>query len=664
MKPSALVSVWTDLHRGGLLRWALWLLAFPATLAVVVMLLWPERGEAPTYQPLQQLDRWIEPLPAGATFDQEGFRALLHQRPDFAQVSWQAVALPDVAELALHASAQRADDLARAWYRYRFEVPANASPVETWALYGTRIQGGAYSVWANGQLVKSLHQDWRGQWISPPYVTLPLSQTQPGQAIELMVAIPYRISQGYSMGSFYFGKSHELRPIRDVREFFHRTLPLMSLVLGGLMGALSVLLWTQRRTEREHLWLALLSVAVILCNLQFTHDFSADLQVVAWYNFVVDAATNWLFMLFVVFVLRFQQLRLPGFESGLTLFTVAITLVTTPLWDWQVNGLRLQHYAVLALYLGVAMWLTWRAAVLHGFDHILFCGAMWFFMVSGWHDLTYLTSHANPDAIFIFPYGAFMLFVVAEVLMQRRYVDALGQIEANNQQLAARLRQREAEVVAQQGSLVQAQRERALTDERDRLIQEIHDGIGSVLMNSLASLVRERPTPAQAQPVVQNCLDEVTMVAASLTPPVGTVGALFESFGSRWQERLARAGLQLRWSVNGHAQAWALTPPQALDLTRVVQEAVTNAIKHANASTIQLTASANAGQGLCLSIQDDGTGYNPAVQARGRGLKHMASRVARLGGQLRMNASPGLGVGITIELPTPLAASANAGLAA
>ena len=651
MKHSASASVWTDLYHGGLLRWALWLLALPAALAVLVMLLWPEREEATSYKALRQVERWIEQLPDGSTFDQVGFRSLLQQKPTFSQAQWSATALPDVAEMALLASAKHADSMARAWYRFRFQVPADASPVETWALYGTRIQGGAYSVWVNGHLVKSLHNDWRGQWISPPFVTLPLSESQPGQSLEIMIAIPYRISEGYSIGSFYFGKSHELRPLRDVREFFHRTLPLMSLVLVGLMGAFSLLLWTQRRTEREHLWLALLSVAVMLCNLQFTHDFSANLQVVAWYNFVVDAATTWLFLLFIIFVLRFQRLQYPAIETGLALFTMAITLATTPLWDWQVNGLRLQHYAMLSMYLGVALWLTWRASTLRSFEHLLFCGAMWFFMVSGWHDLTYLTSRTNPDAIFIFPYGAFMLFVVAEVLMQRRYVDALGQIEANNMHLATRLRQREIEVKAQQVSLLEAQRQRALTDERDRLTQEIHDGIGSVLMNSLTSLQRERPTPASAQQVVQSCLDEVTLIADSLTPNVGTVGELIDTFAARWQERLAKAGLLLRPSVSSTARPWPLLPAQALDLMRIVQEAVTNAVKHADAKTIDLKADTDAQHGVRIEIQDDGAGFDTTIRARGRGLKHMASRTTRMGGVLDMKSTPGHGVHLVIAIP-------------
>jgi signal transduction histidine kinase len=659
MKPNVSVSVWTDLYHGGLLRWALWLLALPAATAVFVMLLWPERGDGTSYQGLRQLDRWIEPLPKGSTFDEYGFRSLLKRKPDFAGAKWSATALPDVSEPVLPDAVAHNNGMARAWYRFRFQVPTDASPVETWALYGTRVQGGAYSIWVNGHLVKSMHNDWRGQWMSPPFVTVPLIESRPGQFLEVLIAIPYRLSEGYAIGSFYFGKSHELRPLRDVREFFHRTLPLMSLILVGLMGAFSLMLWTQRRTEREHLWLALLSLAVMLCNLQFTYDFSADLQVMVWYRALVDSATAWLLLLFVIFVLRFRRIHRPVIETGLACFTLVMALATTPMWDWRVNGIRAHHYALLAMYLLVACWLTWRAAKLRSLDQFLFCTAMWFFLLSGWHDLTFLTSHSNPDAIFIFPYGAFMLFVVAEVLMQRRYADALGQIEANNLHLAARLRQREAEVLAQQGSLLQAQRQRALTDERDRLIQEIHDGIGSVLMNSLTSLQRERPPPAAAQQAVQSCLEEVSLIADSLAPNVGTVGELIDTFVTRWEDRLARAGLQLRHSVADAARSWPLLPAHALDLMRIVQEAVTNALKHADAKTIELVASTDEQHGLRIDIQDDGSGFDLAANSRGRGLKHMASRVARMGGQLVMKSAPGRGVHCAIAVPAGPAPDAS-----
>ena len=117
------------------------------------------------------------------------------------------------------------------------------------------------------------------------------------------------------------------------------------------------------------------------------------------------------------------------------------------------------------------------------------------------------------------------------------------------------------------------------------------------------------------------------------------------------RERLAKAGLLLRPSVSSTARPWPLLPAQALDLMRIVQEAVTNAVKHADAKTIDLKADTDAQHGVRIEIQDDGAGFDTTIRARGRGLKHMASRTTRMGGVLDMKSTPGHGVHLVIAIP-------------
>lgn len=652
MKRSGSASIWVDLYSGGLLKWGLWLLGLPACVAVLLMFVWPERTEPPSQARIDTVQRWIEPLPQGTSFDLEGFRSLLANAPDFARATWTTIPLPDAVKPSAPSGKQAspAEPMARAWFRFHYTVPDDAAPEQALALYGTRVQGGAYSVWVDRQLVTSRHREWPMQWMSPLFVTLPLAANRPGDTLEVALAVPHRLSQGYAVGSLYFGKDHELRPWHNLREFFHRTLPMLGLMVVGLMGVLSLATWLRRRTELEHLWLALLSVGVILSNLKFTHDFSDDPAIVAWYNFIVEAATNWLFLLFIVFVFRFHKLRLPLVETLLTLFTLAATLITTPLWDWQITGLMLRRDLLIYPYVIVAAILTWHAVTKMRFENWLFCLAIWFFLFAAWHDLNYLTSRSHPDSVFLFPYGAFLLFIVAQLLLQRRYVEALGQIEESGEILARKLREREAAILSKQAELFAAQRQQAMLDERGRLIQEIHDGIGSVLMNSLVSLDRGRVLPAQAADVVQVCLDEVGLVAGSLAPEIDSLGALLSALRTRWSDRLSSAGLQLVWDLHAQAQALALNANQALELMRVLQEVIANALKHAAASQLLISAQPQPNGQVLLTLQDDGKGFDVQQVQQGRGLRHIRTRLGRLGAVLTLHARPGRGVRLEIAL--------------
>lgn len=656
MKRNALAWFSTKLLGGGLLRVGLWLLALPATLAIVFMFAWPEQPEPPTYLRLDTVDRWIEPLPGDTTYDLSGFKAAMARSADFSQARWVSIRLPDFLELPTQFSAKLTEPMAMAWFRFSYTVPPDARKEEPLALYGSRIMGGAYSLWVNGELVAAKLDDWRMQWSYPVFLQLPPHLIKPGQELEVALAVPYRLSQGYSVGSLYFGKAHELRPSRDIRTFFQRTLPTVGMVLVGLMGALSFLMWLRRRVDMEHLWLALLSVAVVVCNLQYTHEFSVNDAQSAWFSYIVDAAVSWLFLLFVVFAFRFNKQQFQKTELLLVVFTVTNTLLTMPLWDWQVNGMRLQHYLTVVLYLYILGLMTWLAVTHRRFEHWMLCFAIWTLFCAGLFDITYMSSQITPDGIWVFPYGAFLVFIVAGLLLQRRYVDALNQIERSNIHLSRTLKAREDELMAKQAQLVHAQRQQTLLMERERLVQDIHDGIGSSLMNSMVSLRDGKLSPERAANLLRECLDDLKIVIESLEPIAHDLSSLLGALRYRFGDRLEAAGLTLVWQMDDLPPLAWLDAPQALDILRVVQEIVSNTLKHARATEVAISvtvgaAAPDAAPFVLLSLKDNGKGFDPHANTSGRGLKHIRARLHRIGAALTLVARQGQGVCYEIRLP-------------
>jgi signal transduction histidine kinase len=109
----------------------------------------------------------------------------------------------------------------------------------------------------------------------------------------------------------------------------------------------------------------------------------------------------------------------------------------------------------------------------------------------------------------------------------------------------------------------------------------------------------------------------------------------------------------MRWEVREVAALPGFGPEMALQVMRVVQEAVTNVVKHAGAHTIAVgtgdAPDAAGTPGVFVEIRDDGTGY-AATAPRGRGRTNMERRAARLGGHLVMASSP---AGTTVRLWIP-----------
>lgn len=133
---------------------------------------------------------------------------------------------------------------------------------------------------------------------------------------------------------------------------------------------------------------------------------------------------------------------------------------------------------------------------------------------------------------------------------------------------------------------------------------------------------------------------------------LGLVGALQELCES-WEER---SGVPCIF----HHQALPPALGDAIDITlyRVTQEALTNVLRHARASTVRVWLGRSAEGELCLSIQDDGVGMDAVASSRGLGLLGAAERAAALGGELQVQATPGGGVYLNLLIPMPAGAVA------
>jgi signal transduction histidine kinase len=95
----------------------------------------------------------------------------------------------------------------------------------------------------------------------------------------------------------------------------------------------------------------------------------------------------------------------------------------------------------------------------------------------------------------------------------------------------------------------------------------------------------------------------------------------------------------------------ALSDAKAVGLFRILQEALTNVMRHAQAHTVELTLEL-AGDELCLTVSDDGVGF---VAAEGRptsfGLVGMRERVLIMGGRLELESEPGEGTSLKVWVP-------------
>jgi signal transduction histidine kinase len=258
-----------------------------------------------------------------------------------------------------------------------------------------------------------------------------------------------------------------------------------------------------------------------------------------------------------------------------------------------------------------------------------------------------------------------VLVLVVGALVGERALRALQRAEGLNAELAQRVTEKNTELAQfyaqQRDAELLAEREGARLHERERLTREMHDGIGAQLMTALRGVERGAYGKEQVAQSLQDGLDELRLLMDSADVGRSLQGAL-ATWRNRWDARLAAVGLGLVWEIDGAIEGVVLPEDTVLQLMRIVQEAVTNAVKHANASYITVNAGL-AGAVLHLEICDNGAGLPAQTLASTpdltsntttqRGLRHIAHRASAIGAQcsVRSLAAPAHGVCVRVSLP-------------
>jgi DNA-binding NarL/FixJ family response regulator/anti-sigma regulatory factor (Ser/Thr protein kinase) len=160
-------------------------------------------------------------------------------------------------------------------------------------------------------------------------------------------------------------------------------------------------------------------------------------------------------------------------------------------------------------------------------------------------------------------------------------------------------------------------------------------------------------------------LADVRRSVWNLGPAALEAGNLVEALQGETDRR--RAGLPCRLLVSGSARP--LTPETQLAALRVAQEAIANSRKHAAASSVEIELTFGDERAI-LAVADDGRGFDPATALAapptphgGMGLRGMAERVRRAGGEMEIVSAPGQGARIVVQLPyAPIASPPDARL--
>src|SRR3954453_11131215 len=204
-------------------------------------------------------------------------------------------------------------------------------------------------------------------------------------------------------------------------------------------------------------------------------------------------------------------------------------------------------------------------------------------------------------------------------------------------------------------------RELSIVEERNRLARELHDSVtqrlvGVVLAAESASTLLERSPAAAAEEIARvrelarGAMDELRAVVFELRPASLEAEGLAAALRKHVDVLRRVSGRPIELSVAGPPR---LPGASAAQVFRIAQEALQNALRHAEAEHIEVRLEGNGNGRLVLSVADDGRGFDPARRAvRGRrlGLTSMGGRAEELGGTLAIDSTVGEGTRVRLEV--------------
>ena len=218
-----------------------------------------------------------------------------------------------------------------------------------------------------------------------------------------------------------------------------------------------------------------------------------------------------------------------------------------------------------------------------------------------------------------------------------------------------------AAVAIENARLLERSRELSIVEERNRLARELHDSVsqklfGIVLTAEAAATLIDRDDGTAAEQVArlgelaQEALGELRGLIFELRPQSLAEEGLAATLRKQVDMLRRVHGREIELRIAGGAKC---APESEAEVLRVAQEALGNALRHAEAERIELRMEARDGR-LVVTVADDGIGFDPAapgVRSRRLGLTSMEERARALGGTLAVVSRPGEGTTVTLEVP-------------
>lgn len=569
--------------------------------------------------------------------------------------AWHPVRLP-------HVPARDETGPASVLYRTTFTHSASG-PDETWSVFLPRFTSGV-ELAVNGTVILDTRRNPAAGRVDrnvPAIAPIPQALLREGSNEITLRLFVWGPLTGY-LDNLYVGPDVELRSAHDDRQFLFLTVPLLLAAWQTILGTILGLIWLNRRDEAAYGWLAAAMAAGVVQHF-------VPMPALPALQGLLGASASLECALVLHFAAHFTGLRiapfgwlafLPGLAilaAGLLGDTEALRTTYMVLGPTSIGLLTI----LIALVLG-------RAAIMGRDRSCVLLGSTLTVIVVFWaHDMLTVLNALPGERIFLGRLSYSTVLIAIGLGLTWRFVQALNAADSFAGRLVERVREAEEKLRASFAREEAQARKEALAAERTRLMRDLHDGLGGHLVSIVA--LAERSGGTAIGEAARAALKDLRLVIDAMEEIDGDLMLVLGSWRERIAAQLRAHGIHLTWQVltpQGLPVFPDLRPWHVLQVMRLLDEAVTNAVKHSGATTLRIVVETvddgTGAPGGRIVVEDDGKGFDLAAfpsasgPQAGRGLLNMTRRAELCGARLALSSGPA-GTRVGLSLPAHFGAS-------
>ncbi len=559
--------------------------------------------------------------------------------------NWRSATLPDNWE-------NRYDKVKNIWYRGNIHL--EHKPENQWGVLIPALKMNA-AVYFNGVFLGDggrFADPVARNWMTPLLFSVPNSLLHIGENTLYIRVKSDPLGSG-KLAALQIGPYDGLKHAYNTHYLFRITsiqiITAMLLMMGSLIG----MLWLVRREESYYGYYAL---AVFIWGI---HNFNIFITEIPFstrtWDWLAYVTIGYYSFLAMIFVHRFLGVRHPVIEITVLTIGIAASLILTLLNDalfyktifmaWYPFVFSVGFYVFACVGLQ-----AWRRRSMQ-LQFLTATGGTTLIFAA--HDLLVMHNYLDWQEGYYIQYSAAILLTLFSLILVRRFAKSLNEVDVLNKNLEIRVRQKRRELENNYHKLRRFEDDRIRTNERERLARDIHDGMGGHLVSILAMIESGQTSLNAIGLALRDSLNDLRLMIDSMEIEEDDLESLLGMFRMRIEPRLNNSHIKLDWKIEDTPPIDGFGPREALNILRILQEAVTNTIKHTNADCIQLTCYCqheNDKSYVKIDITDNGSGFIKD-KPLGKGLDNMQNRAISVRGKLSIRTNT-RGTTITITLPT------------